>query len=65
MNDDRLALLEEKLAWLQRHVTEQDRAMLEMAGEIERLQKQLAEWREKPAAEPDGPPAGSDRPPHY
>jgi SlyX protein len=65
MNHDRLARLEEKLAWLQRHVTEQDMAMLEMAGEIERLKKQLAELREKPTGESDGPPAGGDRPPHY
>jgi SlyX protein len=65
MNNDRIARLEEKLAWLQRHVTEQDKAMLEMAGEIERLKKQVAELREKPAAESDAPPAGAEPPPHY
>jgi SlyX protein len=65
MNNDRIALLEEKLAWLQRHVTEQDRAMLGITGEIERLKKQVAELREKPTAESDGPPAGAERPPHY
>jgi hypothetical protein len=32
MNDERLALLEERLAWLQRHATEQDKAMLEQAA---------------------------------
>lgn len=46
-------------------MTEQDKAMLEMAGEIERLKKQLAELRAKPTAESDGPPAGDERPPHY
>ena len=65
MNPDPIARLEEKLAWLQRHVAEQDKAMLEMAGEFERLKKQVAELRAKPIAEPDGPPAGDERPPHY
>ena len=65
MNDDRLALLEEKLAWLQRHVAEQDKAMLEMAAEIDRLKKRAAEVAEKLAAEPGSPPAGDEHPPHY
>jgi SlyX protein len=47
MENERLALLEEKLAWLQRHVAEQDRAMLDTAAEIGRLKKQVAELRER------------------
>jgi SlyX protein len=65
MNDDRQALLEEKLAWLQRHVAEQDKAMLEMAAEIDRLKKRVSEVAEKLAAEPGSPPAGDEHPPHY
>ena len=65
MNDDRLAVLEEKLAWLQRHVAEQDKAMLEMAEEIDRLKKRAAEVAEKLAVEPGPPPTGDERPPHY
>ena len=65
MNDDRLAVLEEKLAWLQRHVAEQDKAMLEMAAEIDRLKKRATEMAEKLSAEPGQPPAGEERPPHY
>ena len=65
MNHDRLALLEEKLAWLQRHVTEQDKAMLEMAEEIDRLKKQVTELRPNPAVEPGGPAEADERPPHY
>jgi SlyX protein len=65
MNDDRLAVLEEKLAWLQRHVAEQDKAMLEMAEEIDRLKKRAAEMAEKLAREPGPPPAVDERPPHY
>lgn len=65
MNPDRISVLEEKLAWLQRHVTEQDKAMLEMAEEIALLKRRMEEFRAKPAAESDEPPAGAERPPHY
>lgn len=65
MNHDRLALLEEKLAWLQRHVMEQDKAMLKMAEEIDRLKKRVTELRGKMAAEPDESSAPDERPPHY
>jgi SlyX protein len=65
MSDERLAFLEERLAWLQRHVTEQDKAMLEMAGEIDQLKKSLSELSEK--TEPDAGPTTviDERPPHY
>lgn len=65
MKYERLALLEEKLAWLQRHVTEQDKAMLELAGEIDRLKKQVTELRAKLAADPGEPAEADERPPHY
>ena len=65
MKDERFALLEEKLAWLQRHVTEQDKAMLELAGEIDRLKKQVSELRAKLVATADGPEPADGRPPHY
>ena len=65
MNNESLARLEERLAWLQRHVTEQDRAMLEMAGEIDRLKQQVAELRAKSTGDADGPEPADGRPPHY
>jgi SlyX protein len=65
MNDERLATLEEKLAWLQRHVTEQDKAMLELAGEIDRLKRKVAELGERPAPESGIPPVIDEPPPHY
>ncbi len=64
MKSEPLSRLEERLAWLQRHVAEQDKAMLEMAGEIDRLKKQVAELREKPG-EPGEAPGGDECPPHY
>ncbi len=65
MNGERLALLEEKLAWLQRHVTEQDKAMLELAGEIDRLKRRVTEIGQRPGPEPGAAPAIDERPPHY
>ena len=65
MKDESLARLEERLAWLQRHVTEQDKAMLELAGEIDRLKKQVAELRAKLTEDADNPPSADERPPHY
>ncbi len=65
MTNEPLARLEEKLAWLQRHVAEQDKVMLEMAGEIDRLKKQVAELRGKLPEPADGPASADERPPHY
>ena len=65
MNDERLALLEEKLAWMQRHVAEQDKAMLELAGEIDRLKRKVAELGQRRGEESSAPPAIDERPPHY
>ena len=65
MSDDRLAVLEERLAWLQRHVAEQDKAMLAMTEEIDRLKRQAAAHGEKLASEPDAPAEPDARPPHY
>ncbi len=64
--------LEEKIAYLERHVLEQDKAMLELAGDIGRLRKEMQKLRERNAAsggvsEGDGGAASpaEDRPPHY
>jgi SlyX protein len=65
MNDEPRARIEERLAWLQRHVAEQDKAMLEMAGEIDRLKKQVAELRAKQVTDTGGPEPADERPPHY
>ncbi len=66
MTDESLARLEERIAWLQRHVTEQDKAMLEMAAEIDRLKKHVAELRAKQTeGGPDDAGPAEQRPPHY
>lgn len=38
---ERLTRLEERYAHLQRHLTEQDKAMLELGEEVTRLRKEL------------------------
>jgi len=63
-----IARLEERLAWLQRHVTEQDRAMLEMSDAITGLRRELLVMRDRmpssgSSAEPDA--NDNERPPHY
>ena len=67
MSNERIDRLEERLAWLQRHVTEQDKAMLEMAGQIDRLKSELTRLKlrsESGGTVTEENPAG-ERPPHY
>jgi SlyX protein len=40
MPNERVDRLEERIAWLERHVTAQDKAMLELHEEIERLRRE-------------------------
>lgn len=61
--------LEEKIAYLERHVTEQDKAMLEMSDDITRLSRELNALRERTGQDASGG-GGEDerpdeRPPHY
>ena len=60
--------LEEKIAYLERHVTEQDKAMLEMADDIARLRREVRTLRDRAPKGETGEaenPASDDRPPHY
>ncbi len=60
--------LEEKIAYLERHVTEQDKAMLELADDLARVRRELKALRDRLAGgtEGDGGEAPADsRPPHY
>lgn len=66
---DALQRLEEKIAYLERHVVEQDKVMLGLTEQVERLKRELAGWRERVAAVGDASPGPSspadERPPHY
>jgi SlyX protein len=64
--------LEEKIAYLERHVTQQDKAMLELADELAVLRREMKAWRERAlSGGADGSSAGDshspqdERPPHY
>ena len=60
--------LEEKIAYLERHVTEQDKAMVEMAEDIAKLRREMKLLRERGArSEPSAESGDSseERPPHY
>jgi SlyX protein len=71
MNDERIVRLEEKVAYLERHVTAQDKVMLELGDAVVRLRAELRMLRER--ASESGSSAGRDeggdlkdeRPPHY
>lgn len=65
--DDRVRRLEEQLAHQQRHIEQQDRAMLDLHREVERLRLRLERLESKPSADGDsaaGSPA-DERPPHW
>ncbi|MDP3073544.1 MAG: SlyX family protein [Opitutaceae bacterium] len=69
--NERFQRLEEKIAYLERHVTEQDKAMLELADEIAVLRRELRALRERGGQGTGGEAAGAaddlphERPPHY
>ena len=72
MNDvtESIQRLEEKIAYLERHVTEQDKAMMEMAEDIARLRRELKSWRDRAETRPaaaagEGDALPHERPPHY
>ena len=71
MNDstESIQRLEEKIAYLERHVTEQDKAMLEMSHDITRLGRELKALRERDAGGASGgggeEAVPDERPPHY
>ena len=64
----RIDRLEEKIAYLERHVTEQDKVMLEMGDALARLRAELRLMRERAAGGAGGEEGGEmrdERPPHY
>lgn len=65
---DSIQRLEEKIAYLERHVTEQDKAMLEMADDLARLRRELKALRERSGGGTNtggGEVEPDERPPHY
>jgi SlyX protein len=67
MNEpERLTKLEERYAHLQRHVVEQDKAMLELGEQFAKLRKEIALLRGQVTSGPaGGEEAPEQPPPHY
>ena len=62
--------LEEKISYLERHVTQQDKAMLELTEEVGALRRQMMAWRKlaenrEAGSSAESRDAADDRPPHY
>lgn len=63
---DRLDNLEVRYAFLEKHVAAQDRAMLEMADRLDRLEGRLRQLRERvEGGAPEDQLPADERPPHY
>ncbi|MDD3178976.1 MAG: SlyX family protein [Opitutaceae bacterium] len=64
---ERLIQLEERYAFLEHHVAEQDKAILRFSEEVTKLQLEIAGLRSllAAAAESDDDALPDDRPPHY
>ncbi len=66
MNEtERLTLLEERYAHLQRHVVQQDKAMLGLSDEVTKLRQEIAQLRTRDAGGSQTGEMPDERPPHY
>jgi uncharacterized coiled-coil protein SlyX len=66
MNDsERLTLLEERYAHLQRHVVQQDKAMLALSDELAKLRREITLLRARDPGDPSAGEGPEARPPHY
>jgi SlyX protein len=68
MSNERLERVEERIAWLERHITEQDKVMLDYAAQIALLRKELLALRDRSAGgsrDAGSATADEERPPHY
>ena len=61
MSDPRIERLEERIAWLEHHVTKQDKAMLELSEALDLVRRECLRLRERAEALS----VGDERPPHY
>ncbi len=62
---ERLTLLEERYAHLQRHVGQQDKAMLKLTEELAKLRQETALLRTRESGDAPTSDGPDQRPPHY
>jgi len=67
MSEERLVHLEGRFEWLERHVVEQDKTILELTESVRHLRAEIARLRERAATAAESPAADEidDPPPHY
>lgn len=67
MDDERYRKIEERVAWLERHVLEQDKAMMELGDELLGARKLLQQLQERLRTGGDSGEISdaNERPPHY
>ncbi|WP_221033257.1 SlyX family protein [Actomonas aquatica] len=64
MDEARVSRLEERIAWLERHVLEQDKVMLQQGDLVKKLRDELLTMRERVGGR-EVPLDPNERPPHY
>jgi uncharacterized coiled-coil protein SlyX len=64
-DSDRLEALEFRYAFLEKHVAEQDRVMLELAKRLDLLESRQKQLHERLDQGPEGGAMPDERPPHY
>lgn len=59
--------LEARFSWLERHVTEQDKVILELGDQVRALRREADEARRRleDALDRESEPGSEPRPPHY
>ena len=62
---ERLTKLEERYAHLQRHVVQQDKAMLKLSDEFAKLRQEIAVLRNRDGGDAPTGATPDERPPHY
>ena len=62
---ERIQELEVKIAFLERHIGEQDRVVLGLSEKIATLETRLQSLRERLERGSEGPMPADERPPHY
>ena len=64
MDESRFSTLEERLAWIERHVLEQDKVMLYQGEQLKKLHRELIALRDRISGR-ETPLDPNERPPHY
>ena len=67
MSPEQIADLEIKIAFLERHIEEQDKVMMRLSNAVDALQKEMARISQNQRSQSSGSDAApaDEKPPHY